>query len=422
MPADWDPRALGTARTAELHDLIATFAAIGSTGDGGVCRLAATPVDKAARDLFRREIGDRGLLARVDPIGNMFGVAMLNPASPDVVIAGSHLDTQPTGGRFDGIYGVLAGLLAVQALQDRAVAQPGRARRNLAVANWTNEEGARFQPSLTGSSVFAGTLTLEQAYALRDGDGISLGDALAAIDYRGSSPLDLQPIRYVELHVEQGDRLERAAADIAAVSSAWAARKISVVFEGEASHTGPMPMASRRDAMRAAARAIEALYDEVGRENAGAHASAAKISVYPNSPNVVAARVRVWFEIRHEDEAVVLAISSRFLERVKTESALFDVGVSCAADELRGTALLDSAGVDVVRGVVHDLGLKALTLQTITGHDALAIQKRIPATLIFVPSRGGLSHNPREFTAPEALDRGYEVLVETLWRMVTAES
>ena len=237
----------------ELHHLIAAFAAIGSTGDGGVCRLAATPVDKAARDRFRCEIGNRGLLSRVDPIGNMFGVAMLAPASRDVVIVGSHLDTQPTGGRFDGIYGVLAGLLAVQALQDRAVAQPGRARRNLAVANWTNEEGARFQPSLTGSSVFAGTLTLEQAYALRDGDGISLGDALAAIDYRGSSPLDLQPIRYVELHVEQGDRLERAAADIAAVSSAWAARKISVVFEGEASH-GPDAdgQPSRRHARRRA--------------------------------------------------------------------------------------------------------------------------------------------------------------------------
>jgi N-carbamoyl-L-amino-acid hydrolase len=413
---------MGTIRMTELHHLIAAFAAIGSTGDGGVCRLAATPVDKVARDLFRSEIGNRGLVSKVDPVGNMFGVAMLAPASRDVVIVGSHLDTQPTGGRFDGIYGVLAGLLAVQALRDRAIAQPGRARRNLAVANWTNEEGARFQPSLTGSSVFAGTLTLEEAYALRDGDGISLGDALAAIDYRGSSPLDLQPTRYVELHVEQGDRLERAAADIAAVSGAWAARKISVVFEGEASHTGPMPMASRRDAMRAAARAIEALYGEVERENAGAHASAARISVFPNSPNVVAARARVWFEVRHEDEAVVLAISNRFLERIKKESAPLGVQISIAADERRATALLDSAGVDVVRGVVRDLGLKALTLQTVAGHDALAIQKRIPASLIFVPSRDGLSHNPHEFTDPEALDKGCAVLVETLWRMVTAES
>jgi beta-ureidopropionase / N-carbamoyl-L-amino-acid hydrolase len=180
-------------------------------------------------------------------------------------------------------------------------------------------------------------------------------------------------------------------------------------------------MANRRDAMRAAARAIEALYGEVERENTGAHASAAKISVFPNSPNVVAARVRVWFEIRHEEEAVVRAISNRFLERAEKESASLGVQISKAADEFRATALLDSAGADVVRGVARDLGMKALTLQTVAGHDALAIQKRIPASLIFVPSKGGLSHNPREFTDPEALDKGYAVLVETLWRMVTAE-
>jgi N-carbamoyl-L-amino-acid hydrolase len=404
-----------------LHDLIAAFASIGAIADGGVCRLTATPADKAARDLFLREIKDRGLDSRIDAIGNMFGIAVLAPASRDTVIVGSHLDTQPTGGRFDGAYGVLAGLLATKAVLDRAIANPGKARRNLTVANWTNEEGARFQPSLTGSSVFAGSLSLGDAYALEDGNGVTLGEALAAVKYQGSSPLELQPVRYVELHVEQGDRLENAAADIAAVSGAWTVRKMSVVFEGEPSHTGPMPMAKRRDAMRAAARAIEALYEEIEREGAGAHGSAARISVYPNSPNVVASRVRVWFEVRHEDERVVLAISNRFLTRVEKESAPLGVKVSVAADEHRETAQLDPAGVTLVRQVAEDLGMKALTLQTIAGHDALALQKRVPATLIFVPSSGGLSHNPREFTAPEALERGYAVLAEMLWRLVTAD-
>jgi len=405
----------------ELHNLIATFAGIGATGDGGVCRLTATPLDKEARDLFLREIGNRGLLPRIDPIGNMFGVAVLAPASKDVVITGSHLDSQPTGGRYDGCYGVLAGLLAVQAVRDRAVANPGKARCNLAVANWTNEEGARFQPSLTGSAVFAGSLPLEQAYACKDGDGITLGDALAAIGYRGASPPEFEPVRYVELHVEQGDQLERAAADIAAVSGAWMTRKMTVVFEGEVSHTGPTPMANRRDALRAAARAIEALYSEIERANAGAHAAAARISVFPNSPNVVAGRVRVWFEVRHEDEAVVLAITDRFLARIAQEAAAIGVQVSIAADERRAAPMLDPVGLDIVRHVAGDLGMKTLVLKTVTGHDALAIQKRMPSSLIFVPSQGGLSHNPREFTAPESLDKGYEVLVETLWRMVTAE-
>jgi N-carbamoyl-L-amino-acid hydrolase len=406
----------------ELHDLIAAFAAIGATEDGGVCRLTATSSDKAARDLFLREIGNRGLLPRIDSIGNMFGVAVLTPESKDVVIAGSHLDSQPTGGRYDGCYGVLAGLLAVEAVRDRAAANPGQARRNLAVANWTNEEGARFQPSLTGSAVFAGSLPLEQAYACEDGDGVTLGDALAAIGYRGASPLEFEPVRYVELHVEQGDQLERGAADIAAVSGAWVTRKMSVVFDGEVSHTGPTPMANRRDALRGAARAIEALYSEIERAKAGAHASAARISVFPNSPNVVAGRVRVWFEVRHEDEAVVHSISDRFLARIEKEAAAIGIRISIVVDERRAAPMLDQTGFEMVRSVASDLGMKVLALKTVAGHDALAIQKRIPSSLIFVPSQGGLSHNPREFTAPEALDKGYDVLVETLWRMVTAEA
>lgn len=403
-----------------LHDLIASFAAIGATDDGGVCRLAATALDKQARDLFLREIGNRGLVPRIDAIGNMFGVAILDPALDDVVITGSHLDSQPTGGRYDGVYGVLAGLLAVEAVRERCFANPGAARRNLAVANWTNEEGARFQPSLTGSSVFAGSLSLPDAYACADGDGVTLGAALAAIGYCGVTPLEFRPVCYVELHIEQGDRLEQVSGDIAAVSGAWMTRKISVVFEGDYSHTGPMPMPLRRDALRAAARAIEALYVEVARENAGAHASAARISVYPNSPNVVAGRARVWFEIRHEEEAVVVAISDRFLKRIEREAREIGVGISIAADDRRSAPLLDPDGVELILAVASDLGCKAMTLKTITGHDALAVQKRIPASLIFVPSQGGLSHNPREFTAPEALDKGYAVLVETLWRLVTA--
>jgi beta-ureidopropionase / N-carbamoyl-L-amino-acid hydrolase len=403
-----------------LHDLIASFSAIGATDGGGVCRLAATALDKLARDLFLREIGNRGLVPRIDAIGNMFGVAILDPALDDVVITGSHLDSQPTGGRYDGVYGVLAGLLAVEAVRERCFANPGAARRNLAVVNWTNEEGARFQPSLTGSSVFAGSLSLPDAYACADGDGVTLGAALAAIGYCGVTPLEYRPVRYVELHVEQGDRLELVSGDIAAVSGAWMTRKISVVFEGDYSHTGPMPMPLRRDALRAAARAIEALYVEVARENAGAHASAARISVHPNSPNVVAGRVRVWFEIRHEEEAVVAAISDRFLTRIEREARQIGVGISIAADERRSAPVLDPDGVELILAVATDLGCKAMTLKTITGHDALAVQKCIPASLIFVPSQGGLSHNPREFTAPEALDKGYAVLVETLWRMVTA--
>ncbi|MEY9590705.1 N-carbamoyl-L-amino-acid hydrolase [Bradyrhizobium yuanmingense] len=364
---------------------------------------------------------DRGLTPKIDAIGNQFGVATLAPASADVVLVGSHLDSQPTGGRYDGVYGVLAGLLAVEAVKARCLDKPAAARRNLAVVNWTNEEGARFQPSLTGSSVFTGALSLEDAYACADGEGTTLGEALSAIGYLGTTPLDKNPVRYVELHVEQADSLEKSSTDIAAVFHSWTTRKISVIFEGDYSHTGSTPMALRRDALRAAGRAIEALYQEVANENAGAHAAAARISVYPNSPNVVAGRVRVWFEIRHEDEAVISAISDRFLRRIERESADIKVAVSIAVDERRLGTALDPDGVALILSAAADLGFKAMTLKTSIGHDALAIQKCVPSSLIFVPSQGGLSHNPREFTAPEALDKGYAVLTEVLWNMVTAK-
>ena len=296
---------------------------------------------------------------------------------------------------------------------------PGAARRNLAVANWTNEEGARFQPSLTGSSVFAGSLSVQDAYACADGDGVTLGAALAAIGYCGATPLEYRPVCYVELHVEQGDRLEQASGEIAAVSGAWMTRKISVVSRVITRIRGRCrcPCVGTRCAQRPARSKPST---SKSRENAGAHASAARISVYPNSPNVVGGRARVWFEIRHEEEAVVVAISDRFLKRIERDAREIGVGISIAADDRRSAPSLDPAGVALILVVARDLGCKAMTLKTVTGHDTLAIQKRIPASLIFVPSRGGLSHNPREFTAPEALDKGYAVLVETLWRMVTA--
>jgi len=403
-----------------LHDLLDAFARHGALENGGVCRLTATPQDKAARDQLRQEMAARGLRAIVDPIGNMFGAALIAPSSSETLLVGSHLDSQPTGGRFDGAYGVIAGLLAIEAVMVRAVVRSGVARRNLTLVNWTNEEGARFQPSLTGSSFFAGSLSLGDASDLADRDGMTLGAALAAIGYRGTDALDLTPTRYVELHIEQGVELEEAGAKIGIVSGAWAARKLSIVFRGEASHTGPMPMALRRDALRAAARAIDALYQEAEAGPAGLRASAARIGVHPNSPNVVPARVQVWFEIRHEDEAVASVVGDRFLQRVAAVCAPIGVGFEVAVDERRPATSLDPAGAALVGEVSAALGLKAIPLKTVAGHDAIAMQRRLPASLIFVPSRGGLSQNAAEFTDQAALDEGLAALTETLWRMVTA--
>ena len=407
--------------SSTLNRLLQIFAKIGATPDGGVCRLTGTPEDGGARVRLAAEIISRQLDLHVDSIGNMFGIAPLAPSSQEAVMVGSHLDSQPTGGRYDGVYGVLAGLLAVEAVAARAAAEPGKARRNLVVANWTNEEGARFQPSLTGSSVFAGTLALDAALALADGAGVTLGEALAAIGYRGTGDLPLEVSRYVELHVEQGPLLEEEGAEIGVVTGCWAARKLSLVFLGEPSHTGPTRMARRRDALRAAARAIELHHQLIEASGSGAHASAARITVDPNSPNVTPSRVQVWFEFRHEDAAVALALGDAFLAEARAAIAPLGVDIEVAVDEQRGTATLDPHGAALIAAVARELELSSMEMKTIAGHDALALNKRMPASLIFVPSQGGLSHNPAEFTDEAALDKGLAVLTQVLWRLVTEE-
>ncbi|MDZ5453323.1 allantoate amidohydrolase [Labrys sp. ZIDIC5] len=407
--------------SSTLKRLLQIFAKIGATPDGGVCRLTGTPEDGGARVRLAAEIISRQLDLHVDPIGNMFGIAPLAPSSQEAVMVGSHLDSQPTGGRYDGVYGVLAGLLAVEAVAARAAAEPGKARRNLVVANWTNEEGARFQPSLTGSSVFAGTLALDAALALADGAGVTLGEALAGIGYRGTGDLPLEVSRYVELHVEQGPLLEEEGAEIGVVTGCWAARKLSLVFLGEPSHTGPTRMARRRDALRAAARAIDLHHQLIEASGSGAHASAARITVDPNSPNVTPSRVQVWFEFRHEDAAVALALGDAFLAEARAAIAPLGVDIEVAVDEQRGTATLDPHGVALTAAVARELELSSMEMKTIAGHDALALNKRMPASLIFVPSRDGLSHNPAEFTDGASLEKGLAVLTEVLWRMVTEE-
>ncbi|OCC06681.1 Zn-dependent hydrolase [Labrys sp. WJW] len=407
--------------SSTLNRLLQIFAKIGATPDGGVCRLTGTPEDGGARVRLAAEIISRQLDLHVDSIGNMFGIAPLAPSSQEAVMVGSHLDSQPTGGRYDGVYGVLAGLLAVEAVAARAAAEPGKARRNLVVANWTNEEGARFQPSLTGSSVFAGTLALDAALALADGAGVTLGEALAAIGYRGTGDLPLEVSRYVELHVEQGPLLEEEGAEIGVVTGCWAARKLSLVFLGEPSHTGPTRMARRRDALRAAARAIELHHQLIEASGSGAHASAARITVDPNSPNVTPSRVQVWFEFRHEDSAVALALGDAFLAEARAAIAPLGVDIEVAVDEQRGTATLDPHGAALIAAVARELELSSMEMKTIAGHDALALNKRMPASLIFVPSQGGLSHNPAEFTDEAALDKGLAVLTQVLWRLVTEE-
>jgi len=387
---------------------------IGATPGGGVCRLAASAEDGRARDWFVGKLRSEGLRVSIDPVGNIYGVAELAAPDAPLVLTGSHLDSQPSGGRYDGAYGVMGSLEAVLAVRDRAA---GRAARNLAVVNWTNEEGARFSPSTLGSAVHAGLVTTEFAQSRADGEGVSLGDALAKIGYRGSDPPPRGAAAYVELHIEQGPELERNGKTIGVVEGNWGTAKYVAEIHGRAAHTGPTPMRERRDALLPAAELVlfcRRLSDETG---GALLSSVGRLDVLPNSTNVVAAQVRLFAEFRAEKAQMLDAACARLEARARelsTEAVRIDLVKTL--DRKAGT--FDPALRDLIERTAGECGFSSMRLSTIAGHDAVPMRAACPSAMVFVPSAGGVSHHESEFTKPEDLVAGVKVLAATLDHLV----
>ncbi|MFF7709214.1 allantoate amidohydrolase [Pseudomonas sp. NPDC007930] len=407
------------AELAAFDALFAASSAIGATANGGLHRLAASAEDGAMRDLFSRWLSEHGFEVQVDAVGNLFGLVTLAPGKP-YLLCGSHLDTQPNAGRFDGIYGVLAGAVAVASVARQLRERGLTPAFNLAVVNWTNEEGARFQPSLIGSSVFMGSLPLEQALACRDGAGVSLGEALAAIGYRGEARAPLPLAGYAELHVEQGATLEQQALAIGVVRSTWAALKWRVRFDGEQNHTGPAPMAVRRDALLAAAHAIVAVRAEAARHGLKLHSSVGRLEVEPNSPNVVPALARMLVEYRSPSTALLAEAGERLRATLAEIATATQTTFEIESEQLREPSELHHGLSELALATCAELGLAASNSVTVAGHDAISLNRRYPTTLLFVPSRNGLSHNEAEFTASADLHRGLHLLTALLFRAATA--
>lgn len=399
----------------DLIALLDRFATIGGTPDGGVRRLTGSAEDGAARRLFAQIAEERGARVVTDPVGNMFATFPTAPAAKTTVLCGSHLDSQPTGGRFDGALGVLAALDAASAIHEGGE----ELAHNITVVNWTNEEGARFQPSLTGSSVFTGKYDAAFALGLRDRLGTSMGEALERIGFLGTGELGLVPVHNLELHVEQGGHLEETGLQVGAVTASWGVRKLTLSFVGAPSHTGPTAMGVRRDAMRAAALAITQFHAQMETEEALLHWSAAKIVAEPDSPNVVASRVTVYFEIRNPEQEVCTEVGDRFMAAVAPGIEALGCGIEIATDEARPGTVLDSDGVALTLEVCEALGLSGTGMMSITGHDALALAAVMPSNLVFIPSVGGLSHSRLELTHPEDLKNGGAVIREMLRRLAT---
>jgi N-carbamoyl-L-amino-acid hydrolase len=403
------------ADLAEFEELFRRSSAIGATPAGGLHRLSASAEDGQVRDLFADWLTRHGFEVRVDAVGNMFGLITFDPAAP-YLLCGSHLDSQPSAGRFDGIYGVLAGAVAIASVARQMRERGETPACNLAVVNWTNEEGARFQPSLIGSSVFTGSMSIEQAWACRDGDGVTLEQALRSIGYLGESMVDLAVAGYVEIHVEQGPQLENEGLAIGVVRETWAALKNRVRFDGEQNHTGPTPMAARRDALLAAAHAITAVRAEVDLHGLEMHSSVGRLEIYPNSPNVVPSRVSLLVEFRSRDIERLADAGARFNATLEDIAVKTHTGFEIESSVLREPAKLHHGFAELAYSVGQQLGLPTGNSITVSGHDAISMNRKYPVCLMFIPSSNGVSHNEAEYTSDEDMRNGVRMLTSLLYR------
>lgn len=392
-------------------------ATIGATDRVGVDRQAATPEDQHTRDWFAAFARDRFFETRVDGIGNQFALAEWTPGAPFVLL-GSHLDSQPLGGRFDGAYGVIAGLHALERL-DAEVRETGqRPQFNLGVVNWFNEEGGRFAPSVMGSSVLAGLFDREEMLEVRDLDGTSVREALDSIGYLGS---DAPPevAGYAEIHIEQGRVLEREGVDIGLVDSSWHTQKLTIEVIGEQSHTGATAMADRHDALVAAAKVVLLVHDVTGKfEEEAMVSSIGQHVVFPNSPIVVARRVSMVADLRSADPAIVGAARASLLDDIRAVAAEHDLRIEVEDFDIRPIRRFPEEGLRVSAKAAENLGLSARRLPTMAGHDSVAMNTIVPAIMLFVPSVDGVSHCEREFTSDEDMEKGVDMLTEVAGELV----
>ncbi|AWH01479.1 M20 family metallo-hydrolase [Rhodococcus ruber] len=396
----------------EHDDFLDDFTAwsrFGATAGGGLHRLAASEEHATARRWLTDWLTARGFTVRIDAVGNLFGLLEWVPGAPYVLV-GSHSDSQPSAGRFDGAYGVLAAAHAATGVDGAVAAGQFAPVVNVAVVDWFNEEGARFQPSLMGSGGYVGRYTVDQILERRDLDGVSVREALTNIGFHGSDePPDA--VAYAEVHIEQGRELEKTGTDIGVVTANWAVRKYTVVVHGEQAHTGATSMADRRDALVGAARVVLAV-----RAVASGHVPDAVLSsvgrfvIEPNSPVVVPSRVRIDVDIRSSDAGTLEKAHAEFVQALAAITDEGEVTVEIVACALRPSTPYPAAGVELTEAVVAEAGYTSRRMLTRAGHDSISLKDVVPTVMLFVPSSNGISHNESEFTEDADLLRGLDVL------------
>ena len=394
-----------------LWDSLMTMAKIGATAKGGVCRLALTDLDRQGRDLIVSWAKDAGCTVSVDQMGNVFmrRAGRHNQAPP--VMTGSHADSQPTGGRFDGIYGVLGGLEVIRTLNDHRI----ETEHPVETVIWTNEEGSRFAPAMVASGVFAGVFTLEYGLSRKDIDGKTIGEELQRIGYAGEVPCGGRPIHAAfELHIEQGPILEAEQKTIGVVTDAQGQRWYEIVLTGQEAHAGPTPMPRRRDALLGAARVVD-LVNRIGLAHAPlACSTVGMMQVHPNSRNVIPGRVFFTVDFRHPDDAVLAQMDAELRQGVADIAN--GIGLETSLDQIfyYAPVAFDRACVESVRRAAQRFGYSHRDMVSGAGHDACYLAQVAPTSMVFVPCVDGISHNEIEDATPEWIEAGANVLLHAM--------
>lgn len=394
-----------------LWNSLMELAQIGATPKGGVCRLTLTDLDKQGRDLVVRWAREAGLSISIDRIGNVF---MRRPGRNDAlppVCTGSHIDTQPTGGKFDGNYGVLAGLEVIRTLNDHGI----QTEAPLEVSFWTNEEGSRFVPVMMGSGVFAKAFTLEHAYAATDTEGKTVREELERIGYLGTEEPGARPIgAFFETHIEQGPVLEDAGVTIGVVSGVLGIRWFDCTVTGMEAHAGPTPMALRRDALQVAAQIMQEVVACALRHPPHGRGTVGMVQVHPNSRNVIPGRVRFSIDLRDATDAGVDAMAAevmQFAQRLATQTGL---SIDIQPVSSYPAQAFDPRCQEAVAQAAQQLGYSHMPVISGAGHDAVYMARLAPTGMIFIPCKDGISHNEVEDASPEHVTAGANVLLHAM--------
>jgi N-carbamoyl-L-amino-acid hydrolase len=397
--------------TQRLWQSLMDLARIGATPKGGVCRLALTDLDKQARDLFIKWCEEAGCMVSVDAIGNIFARRPGRNPERAPVMTGSHIDTQPTGGKFDGCFGVMAGLEVIRTLNDLGLETDAP----IEVVVWTNEEGSRFPPCMMGSGVFAGKLDLADTLAKQDEHGLIVGEELQRIGYAGSRTVLGHPVgAYFEAHIEQGPILEDQQKTIGVVMGCLGQKWFDLTLTGVEAHAGPTPMHLRKDALVGAAQVVSAVNRIAVQSQPHACGTVGCLNIHPGSRNVIPGEVKLTIDFRHLHADKLQAMVDDLKQAI--ESACQQHGLTYQLTPTADFPPLDFASqcVEAVRQGAAQLGLSHMDIVSGAGHDAIFIAELGPAGMIFVPCEGGISHNEIENATPEDLGAGCAVLFRAM--------